>query len=132
MVEVKRFAIIAPWTSVVRGRTGCRNRRAGRARWSCRRSTRRSPGGELGKGLGRRATERIPAETLRAVNQALGRTVVTKYGTKRGAVALGRALPFGIGAAIGGGANYAFARAIAGHADRFFRDLPPALQARPG
>ena len=57
---------------------------------------------------------------------------MTKYGTKRGAVALGRALPFGIGAAIGGGANYAFARAIAGHADRFFRDLPPALQARPG
>lgn len=88
--------------------------------------------GELGKGLGRRATERIPAETLRAVNRALGRTVVTKYGTKRGAVTLGRALPFGIGAAIGGGANYAFARAIAGHADRFFRDLPPALQARRG
>jgi hypothetical protein len=87
--------------------------------------------GDVGKGLGRRATERIPAETLRTINRALGRTVVTKYGTKRGAVALGRALPFGIGAAVGGGANYAFARAIAHQADRFFRDLPPALRSLP-
>ena len=85
--------------------------------------------GEVGKGLGRRATDRIPAETLRAVNRALGRTIVTKYGTKRGAVALGRALPFGIGAAIGGTANYAFARAVARQATLFFRDLPAPLQA---
>ena len=85
--------------------------------------------GEVGKGLGRRATDRIPAETLRAINRALGRTVVTRYGTKRGAVALGRALPFGIGAAIGGTANYAFARAIASQATVFFRDLPTPLQA---
>lgn len=85
--------------------------------------------GEVGKGLGRRATDRIPAETLRAINRALGRTVVTRYGTKRGAVALGRALPFGIGAAIGGTANYAFARAIASQATAFFRDLPTPLQA---
>lgn len=85
--------------------------------------------GEVGKGLGRRATDRIPAEALGAVNRALGRTIVTKYGTKRGAVALGRALPFGIGAAIGGTANYALARAIAGQATAFFRDLPAPLQA---
>ena len=85
--------------------------------------------GEVGKGLGRRATDRIPAETLRAINRALGRTVVTRYGTKRGAVALGRALPFGIGAAIGGTANYAFARAVARQATLFFRDLPAPLQA---
>lgn len=84
--------------------------------------------GEVGKGLGRRATDRIPAETLRMINRKLGRTIVTKYGTKRGAVALGRALPFGIGAAIGGGANYAFARAIARQATVFFRALPPPLR----
>lgn len=84
--------------------------------------------GEVGKGLGRRATERIPPEALRAINRALGRTIVTRYGTKRGAVALGRALPFGIGAAIGGGANYAFARAIARQATLFFGDLPAPLQ----
>ncbi|MBA2280180.1 MAG: EcsC family protein [Acidimicrobiia bacterium] len=85
--------------------------------------------GEVGKGLGTRATARIPTETLRAINRALGRTIVTKYGTKRGAIALGRALPFGIGAVIGGSANYAFARAVARQADSFFRLLPPPLDA---
>lgn len=83
--------------------------------------------GEMGKGLGKRATTRIPAETLKSINRAIGRTIVTKYGTKRGVVALGTALPFGIGAAIGGGANYALTRGIARHADSFFRALPHAL-----
>ena len=85
--------------------------------------------GEGGKGLGTRATAGIPTELLRAVNRKLGRTIITKYGTKRGAVALGRALPFGIGAAIGGGANYALADTIARQADQFFRQLPPRLEA---
>lgn len=84
--------------------------------------------GEVGKGLGKRATGRVPTESLRAINRALGRTIVTKYGTKRGAIALGRALPFGIGAVIGGSANYAFARAVARQADTFFRLLPPSLE----
>ncbi len=85
--------------------------------------------GELGKGLGKRGTGAIPTESLRAINRALGRTIVTKYGTKRGVVALGRALPLGIGAAVGGGANYAFARSIARQADTFFRLLPPPLSS---
>lgn len=85
--------------------------------------------GEVGKGLGKRATGRVPAETLRAINRTLGRTIVTKYGTKRGAVALGRALPFGIGAVIGGSANYVFVRAVARQANTFFRLLPPPLVA---
>lgn len=54
--------------------------------------------GEVGKGLGRRTTEKIPTELINAINKALGRTIITKYGTKRGVIALGRALPFGIGA----------------------------------
>ena len=87
--------------------------------------------GELGRGLGRRATGAIPTEALRAINRALGRTIVTKYGTKRGVIAFGRVLPFGIGAAIGGSANYVFARGIARHADAFFRQLPPALDESP-
>jgi hypothetical protein len=33
-------------------------------------------------------------------------TVLTKYGTKRGGVALGRMIPFGVGVAVGGGFNY--------------------------
>lgn len=81
--------------------------------------------GEAAKGLGKRAMARVPAETLRSFNRAIGRTLVTKYGTKRGVVALGTALPFGIGAAIGGSANYALTRAMARHADSFFLKLPP-------
>lgn len=81
--------------------------------------------GEAGKGLGAKATSRIPVETLRQINRGLGRTVITKYGTKRGAIALGRALPLGIGATIGAGANYALTRAIARQADSFFTHLAP-------
>jgi hypothetical protein len=82
---------------------------------------------EVGHGVGRRAVNAIPTSTLRKINLALGRTVVTKYGTKRGVIALGTALPFGIGAAIGGRANYAMARTIGRQADRFFRSLPPPV-----
>ena len=61
---------------------------------------------------------------LRAINAAAGRTVVTKYGTKRGVVALGRALPIGIGSVIGGGTNYGSTRLLGRQADKFFTELP--------
>ncbi len=57
--------------------------------------------GETGRGLGKRATAKIPAEVLRRMNRTIGRTIVTRYGTKRGVVAIGRAIPFGVGAAVG-------------------------------
>ncbi len=79
---------------------------------------------EVGKGLGKKGTARVPMSLLRTVNGKMGRTIVTKYGTKRGVVALGRVLPFGIGMAIGGTANYVTVRVLARHADSFFRDLP--------
>lgn len=77
--------------------------------------------GDVGQGVGAKAVARIPVSKLQLVNRILGRTVLTKYGSKRGAVALGRVLPFGIGAAVGGAANYATVHAIARQADRFFR-----------
>ncbi len=83
---------------------------------------------QTAKGLGKKATDAISVETLRAINRTLGRTVLTKYGTKRGAVAIGRLLPFGIGAAIGGTANYVLVRGVSRHADSFFRDLPGPLR----
>ena len=84
---------------------------------------------EAGKGLGKKAVNAIPTKSLQAINRALGRTVVTKYGTKRGAVALGRLFPFGIGAALGGGFNYVTVRALARQSDRFFRRLPHSGQS---
>lgn len=80
--------------------------------------------GEAGKGIGGKATARVPTEVLLRVNKRLGRTIVTKYGSKRGAIALGRALPLGIGAAIGGVANYGLIRVIGKQADQFFAQLP--------
>lgn len=80
--------------------------------------------GEAGKGMGARATARIPVEVLQRMNRRVGRTLVTKYGTRRGAIALGRALPLGIGAVIGGVGNYGLIRVIGGQADAFFTQHP--------
>lgn len=50
--------------------------------------------------------KRISGKTLVKVNQRVGTTVVTKYGTKRGGIAWGKLVPFGVGAVIAGGFNY--------------------------
>ncbi|GAA2669634.1 MULTISPECIES: hypothetical protein [Actinosynnema] len=52
-----------------------------------------------------RNPDATPAEVIRALERVLGRNFITKYGTKQGIVVLGRAVPFGIGAVIGGGAG---------------------------
>jgi hypothetical protein len=51
----------------------------------------------------------IPVARLKQINKVLGKNFVTKYGTKQGIVVLGKVVPFGIGAIIGGGANLALA-----------------------
>ena len=79
---------------------------------------------EVGKGLGREATRKIPIKSLRTVNRVIGRTVVVKNGTVRGAIRLGTVLPFGVGACIGAGGNFLTAAAIAQQADRYFSLLP--------
>jgi hypothetical protein len=50
--------------------------------------------------------KRFPAAILKRINQKVGTTVVTKYGVKRGGIAIGRLIPFGVGIAVGGGFNY--------------------------
>ena len=62
--------------------------------------------------------------TLRAVNGALSRMLIRRYGTRRGAIAFGTALPLGIGAMVGGGANYVAVRKLVKQADNFFAHLP--------
>ena len=78
---------------------------------------------EAGKGLGKKATKAIPKSAIKSVNGAFSRTIVTKYGTKQGVVALGEALPFGIGAVIGGSANYMITRSIGRGADAYLRSI---------
>lgn len=50
--------------------------------------------------------KRVSGKALTKVNQRVGTTVVTKWGTKRGGIALGKLVPFGVGAVIAGGFNY--------------------------
>ncbi|MFZ8997645.1 MAG: hypothetical protein ACO3D0_04660, partial [Ilumatobacteraceae bacterium] len=66
----------------------------------------------------------LPVATLQTANRIMSRMFVRRFGTRRGLVALGRALPIGIGAAIGGTANYVTVRNLARNADEFFARLP--------
>ena len=50
--------------------------------------------------------KRFPAKILQQINKKVGTTILTKYGTKRGGVAVGRLIPFGVGVVVGGGFNY--------------------------
>ncbi len=68
--------------------------------------------------------QRLPFATLQVANRLMSRSMLQKYGTRRGLIALGRALPVGIGALIGGGANYRAIRKLARDADTFFARLP--------
>lgn len=50
--------------------------------------------------------KKISGKTLTKINQRVGTTIFTKYGTKRGGIALGKLIPMGIGVAIGGTFNF--------------------------
>lgn len=66
----------------------------------------------------------LPIATLRAINGVFGRAFMHRYGSRRGALAIATRIPLGIGAVIGGAANYSSVRALARHADQFFSRLP--------
>jgi hypothetical protein len=67
---------------------------------------------------------RLPLATIQATNRVMSKLLLRRYGTRRGVAALGRAIPLGIGAVIGAGANYAAIRALSRNADQFFTRLP--------
>lgn len=71
----------------------------------------------IGGGAGQMAT----IDALRRVNQQLVLQVLQKWGGRRGAATLGKLLPFGIGAAVGGSANYILVRELSEQTNNFFR-----------
>jgi hypothetical protein len=73
-----------------------------------------------GQHWARQLVRSIPTSKILAVNKVLGRNFVTKYGTKQGIVVLGRVIPFGIGALIGGTANAIFSQGIITASNRAF------------
>lgn len=73
-----------------------------------------------GQHWARQVVRAIPRSKILAVNKVLGRNFVTKYGTKQGILVLGRVIPFGIGAVIGGTANAIFSQGIITASNRAF------------
>lgn len=61
---------------------------------------------------GTKAAKAVPLSTIKSLNKMLGPYFVTRFGTQRGILVLGRAAPMGVGAAIGGGGNYLVAKSI--------------------
>lgn len=67
---------------------------------------------------------RLPVATLQTANRLMSRSLMRRYGSQRAAIAIGTAIPIGIGAVVGAGANYLAIRALARNADQFFARLP--------
>ncbi|GGN06889.1 hypothetical protein GCM10011609_53060 [Lentzea pudingi] len=84
-----------------------------------------------GQHWARQLVNAVPVTTLRQINKVLGRNFITKYGTRQGIIVLGRAVPFGIGALIGGGANAAMATFAVRAARRAFGPAPEEWPAQP-
>lgn len=59
-------------------------------------------------------------DALRRINTNLAGRVVAKYGSRRSLLAVGKLLPFGVGAVVGGSANYFLTRVVAKQARGFF------------
>ena len=73
----------------------------------------------------RTVTEALPLQLLGPVNNTLTRWFVKRYVTRQIALAVGRALPLGVGVLIGGVGNVVAARAVIRAAERAFGP-PPA------
>jgi hypothetical protein len=67
----------------------------------------------------------VSGALFKQINKKLGTTVLTKWGTKRGGVAVGQLIPFGVGSAVGGGVNFVTARAFGAAALRLYTELLP-------
>ncbi len=66
----------------------------------------------------------IPMSSVRQVNRVLGRSFVTKYGSKQGIIVLGKVAPFGIGAVIGGTVNGVISQGIIRASNAAFGPIP--------
>jgi hypothetical protein len=84
---------------------------------------------EVGDTSSRSCVRRLTTASVKRINATMGRAVVAKYGARRGVAALGRAVPFGIGAVLGYGMNTRAVTMTAGHAHAFFTEFPITLDA---
>ncbi|WP_305094423.1 hypothetical protein [Prescottella sp. R16] len=76
-------------------------------------------------------TGRIPPQTMKAMNSSLVRKFVTKYAARRSALVLGKLLPAGVGAVIGGAGNRAIGRGVIDNARDAFGPAPRVWPGQP-
>lgn len=79
---------------------------------------------EASTGVTLASERRIPLATLQAANRMMGKRLLRRYGTRRGVAAVGRLVPLGVGAVIGGTTNFVAVRSLARSADEMFARLP--------
>jgi hypothetical protein len=79
---------------------------------------------QLARELGKKAASVATSATMKKMNRAMAKKVFRSYGTKKGVLALGKALPFGVGAVFGGTTSYRGLKALIKDADSFFRQIP--------
>lgn len=77
-----------------------------------------------GRHWAKQIVAKVPAAQLKQINKVLGPHFITKYGTKQGIIVLGKVVPFGVGAAIGGTANLVFAEMAVRASQRAFGPAP--------
>lgn len=68
---------------------------------------------------------KVSGEVFKRFNRRMTTTVLTKWGTKRGGIAVGRLVPFGVGSAVGGGMNYLVTRSFGRALLRYYSQLLP-------
>lgn len=80
-------------------------------------------GVKLGKGAAIGAIKAIPMSVLRAINRRASIALVAKYGTKRAAITLAKAVPW-VGGLVGGTVDATLTRGVAAAAKRTFPASP--------
>lgn len=68
--------------------------------------------GRTGPHLAKKIVKAIPMAAINRMNKFLGPRFITKYGTTQGVLVIGKQLPLGLGAFIGGGGNLLVGRGI--------------------
>ncbi|MFT6292127.1 MAG: hypothetical protein ACJAR2_002741 [Ilumatobacter sp.] len=84
---------------------------------------------EMAQSSNQTGVRRLSPRMIKRINTSTGRAVVAKFGARRGVAALGRAVPFGIGAVLGYGMNSKAVTITAKHAHAFFNEYPITLDA---
>lgn len=75
-------------------------------------------------------TRSTSKDKIAGINGHLTRMLLTRFGTRQGALLFGRALPLGIGAGIGAAGNAALARGAIASARKAFGPAPKAFPPR--